>query len=166
VQRSFFRCANRQAGEGAIHSPAHLRLRHGAQVALQRCLYSGSEGEMLKKEISTVVASARCGKCSSAVVQPCVRLHCGQGPAATNCRARHSMSEDRAPSGRCADFTASANFIESRSPSFAVQYGKLDSAGIPWLRIALPDTRCPRIELRAAGCALLPKRILRCRLEE
>lgn len=29
-------------------------------------------------------------------------------------------------------------------------------AGTPPLRIALPDTRCPRIELRAAGCTLLP----------
>ena len=47
----------------------------------------------------------------------------------------------------------------------AVQYGRVDSAGVPRLRIALPDTRCPRIELRAAGGALLPKRILRCRLE-
>src|SRR5688572_28100339 len=30
-------------------------------------------------------------------------------------------------------------------------YGRLDSAGTPWLRIALPDTRCPRVELRALG---------------
>lgn len=47
----------------------------------------------------------------------------------------------------------------------AVRYGSLDSAGAPRLRIALPDTRCPRIELRAAECALLPKRIFRCRLK-
>jgi putative transposase len=31
--------------------------------------------------------------------------------------------------------------------------------------IVEPDTRCPRIELRTAGCTLFPKRILRCRLE-
>ena len=38
-------------------------------------------------------------------------------------------------------------------------------AGTPPLRIAEPDTRCPRIEFRAAGCTLSPKRILRCCLE-
>lgn len=32
----------------------------------------------------------------------------------------------------------------------------LTRVGIPPLRIAVPDTRCPRIELRAAGCTLLP----------
>jgi hypothetical protein len=32
----------------------------------------------------------------------------------------------------------------------------LTRAGTPPLRIALPDTRCPRVELRAAGCTLLP----------
>lgn len=32
----------------------------------------------------------------------------------------------------------------------------LTRVGVPPLRIAVPDTRCPRIELRAAGCTLLP----------
>jgi hypothetical protein len=40
---------------------------------------------------------------------------------------------------------------KSRSCSEVVSYGSVDK-GTPPLRIAWPDTRCPRIELRAAEC--------------
>ena len=33
--------------------------------------------------------------------------------------------------------------------------------GVPWLRVLSPNTRCSKAESRTAGCALLPKRILR-----
>ncbi len=66
------------------------------------------------------------------------------------------MSEDRAPSGGCNDMQLKMRVvIRSSGLSFAGEYGRLDIAGAPRLRIALPDTRCPRIELRAVGCTLL-----------
>ena len=62
--------------------------------------YSGSEGEMLRRGFSTVVASRALWK-TGALVRPCPLWHFDKGrhPAATNRVARHSMSEDRAPSG-------------------------------------------------------------------
>ena len=140
-----------------------LNRRSGRIPALP---YSGSEGEMLRKGFSTVVAPARCG--NPAVVRG--RRVCQ--PAEGSLPLRIAGPDIRCPrvelrAAGALTLRQSVNEVfRSRSSSFAVQYGKLDSAGTPWLRIALPDTRCPRIELRAAGCALLPKRILRCRLEE
>jgi len=101
----------------------------------------------LRKGFSTVVAAARCGNPAVDVAGRLSAKAAASQPAATNRRARHSMSQDRTPSGRRTGvhLTAPEVFI-SGGLSFAVQYGRLDIAGTPRLRIALPDTRCPRIE--------------------
>ena len=49
------------ACRGGDAAPNDARASVGAPVASLRRRYSGSEGEMLRKEISTVVAAARCG---------------------------------------------------------------------------------------------------------
>ena len=104
---------------------------------------------MLREGFSTAVVAANCGNRAVVRAKTASSAWTAQAPAATNRRARHSMSEDRTLSGWCA--SVSPQIFEIARLFFAVQYGTLDSAGAPRLRIALPDTRCPRIELRAAG---------------
>ena len=129
-------------------------LTHRSSTARRtgRCPYSGSEGEMFRKGFSTVVAAACCG--NPAVIRAEPRGPVRTYAAVTNRRARHSMSEDRTQSGWC---TSAAPQFKIARLFTAVQYGRLDSAGAPRLRIALPDTRCPRIELRAAGMRFASK---------
>jgi hypothetical protein len=157
ILRFTARIAGRRAESRSI--PANPGRRVGAQVASPQSLYSGSEGEMLRKGFSTVVAVARCGNPAVIRAEP-------RGQFGRTQPLRIAEPDIRCP--RIELRTAGARQQPESSVLrlfIAVQYGTLDSAGAPRLRIALPDTRCPRIELRAAGCALLPKRILRCRLE-
>ena len=104
----------RTAGSGAAVLLPQFRPQVGARVASPQGSYSGSEGEILSEDISTVVGRARCGN----------------------------------------------RLLVTRNAVVPIW----TTAGTPLLRMAEPDTRCPRIEVRAAGCALLPERILRCGL--
>jgi hypothetical protein len=86
------------SGPGLRPDPPNPGRWVGARGASPQSPYSGSEGEMLAKGFSTVVAAAPCGNHAVIRAEPCS------------------------------------------------QFGRAQP-----LRIAEPDIRCPRIELRAAG---------------
>jgi hypothetical protein len=93
--------ARMAATEGGSPPPAPFRplsRRSGRFPALP---YSGSEGEMLRKGFSTVVAAARCG--NGAFVYAGGLCQRGPGQAFRRCESRcppdTRMSEDRVPSG-------------------------------------------------------------------
>ena len=75
------------------------------------------------------------------------------------------MSEDRTPSGGHTDMHSQTSLVlQIATFCFRCHVWQVGQRRHPWLRIALPDTRCPRVELRALGCVFASKRILRCRL--
>lgn len=122
---------------------------------------------MLKKEISTVVAKRASWKMSfrrgSAVCQVALRQGC---PPLRIAEPDISMSEDRTPSGMCTDFRASASVSESRSPSFCCPVWQVGQRRHPVATSRVAWHLISEDRALSCGCALLPKQILRCRLEE
>ena len=145
------------ADRAARWPPAIMPATESRSVASLESPYSGSEGEMLRKRFPQ---SSRLRVVENPVLlwfSSVSGSAAARAPAATNCRARHSMSEDRAPSGRRTDITSKrlqsfqmAQFV-LRRPVWQVGQRRHPVATNRVARHSMSEDRAPSCGVRFAS---------------
>jgi hypothetical protein len=111
------------------------------RFARYRAPYSGSEGEMLREGFCTVAWPRGCGKSLLSSTGRYASVDQSRHPAATNRVARHSMSEDRAPSGRDALCFQTNSQMSSSFQDFTIRLSRRQRLPDPYLN-RTEDTPC------------------------